>query len=128
MKNTAPFFQLVCVGLLAFAACAPTPDRAAQSDDKKPPLFSVDQEASGPLTLDELKINLPKRLTDAGNTGQERCILETTERLAIEAGDPLTVDPADLEFLSPKYTELGDSYKRIILTQAIITEAFSICT
>ena len=59
---------------------------------------------------------------------RRECIRSEVTRLAQLAGDPETLDPASMEYLSAETWNLLDAFgKRIILTQAITTQALFEC-
>jgi len=77
----------------------------------------------------ELQISIPADL-DAMYTDQMRvCFLAKIEELATHAGDPETLDPKKVAFLPTDGTweELPRSSKRLILAQAIVSRAATLC-
>lgn len=62
---------------------------------------------------------------------QRVCVLGEIEKRAHVAGDPETLDPASVEFLSAVSTDTWNALdafgKRIILAQAITTKALFFC-
>lgn len=88
-----------------------------------------DLDATGPLTPDEFQTQFIERLGDALTREEKECILREAVRLADDAGDPATLDPAAISFLP-----VGDTWnildpfgKRLILGQAITTQAMFTC-
>ena len=94
----------------------------------------IDFDASGPLTPAEIQAAV-ERIEDSleskeNSLADERreCLRSEVGRLARMAGDPATLNPADLDYLSAETWYLLDAYgKRIILTQAITTRAMFDC-
>ena len=94
----------------------------------------LDIDATGPLTAEEIQAaveGIEKSLgsPDAPLRNERReCMRREVERLARVAGDPETLDPASMEYLSAETWNLLDAFgKRIILTQAITTQAMFDC-
>ncbi len=92
------------------------------------------RNATGPLADEEIQAaivrmdqsyeQLEKSLTDE----HRECVLKTLERRATDAGDPETLDPATVEFLTSETWYLLDaSAKRIFLAQALMSEALFSC-
>lgn len=97
--------------------------------DNRPVLQpSMDLDASGPLTREEFETQYIDRLGDALTANERECVLRASEQRAVSAGDPETVDPADVAFLTPETWNNLDAFgKRLILAQAIVTEALFDC-
>jgi hypothetical protein len=74
--------------------------------------------------MDQSYDQMEKSLTDE----HRECVLATLERRAAEAGDPEGLDPATVEFLTSDTWYLFDaSAKRILLAQALVSEAMFSC-
>jgi len=90
----------------------------------------LDVNATGPLTLDEVQAAVD-RLGESVTEEQRVCVLGEIEKRAHVAGDPETLDPASVEFLSAVSTDTWNALdafgKRIILAQAITTKALFFC-
>ena len=83
--------------------------------------------ATGPLTQNELQTVID-RLGGSLTVEQKECALGEVEKRAQVAGDPETLDPASVEFLTAEtWYELDEFGKRIILVQAIVTKALFVC-
>ena len=94
------------------------------------PVLQPDQDldASGPLTLDEVQLRFIDPMDDTLTSEQKTCVLGEVARRARMAGDPETLDPANVEFLSAgSWSQLDSFGKRLILAQAITTKAFFVC-
>lgn len=93
------------------------------------PFFSVDQNGIGPLTMSELQINIPSAIDKYLSNEDRSCALKAIERLAMEAGDPETLNSSSVAYLPDQETwsQLTSSNKRIILAQAITSRAFAVC-
>lgn len=87
----------------------------------------INTSATGPLTSEEIKTFL-KRLGDSVTDDQKACAQVESVKRANDAGDPDTLDPDRLDYLPSSSWHVLDSYmKRIILTQAITTDAMFAC-
>lgn len=88
----------------------------------------LDVDAAGPLTLLEIQNLSIHHVEGSLTAGQLECILEEAERLATIAGDPETLDPASLEFLSAgTWSQLDAFGRRLMLAQSITTKALFSC-
>ncbi len=98
-------------------------------EDNRPVLQpSMDFDAAGPLMREEFETQYIDRLGDALTPSQRECVLRASEKRAVTAGDPETVDPASVAFLSPEtWNDLDAFGRRLILGQAIVTEALFDC-
>lgn len=86
-----------------------------------------DLEATGPLTPEEIDAAI-QRLGDTLADDREACVLEEVRKRAQAAGDPELLDPASVEFLTSETWHALDGFgKRLMLTQAITTEALFYC-
>ena len=96
----------------------------------EPPFYNVDRRGTGPLTMEELQINFPSELRAQLSTAQQDCILTKVEELIAAAGDPATLNPADVNFLPTDRTwdDLTQFGRRSILAQAVISHAAVLCT
>lgn len=88
----------------------------------------------GPLTEEEIQAAVDRmdqsydRLGKSLTEEHRGCVLAELERGAGDAGDPETLDPASVEFLTPEtWCLLDASAKRIFLAQAITSKAFFFC-
>lgn len=87
----------------------------------------LDFDATGPLNLDEIEAAMG-RLGEGLAKDQRECVRRESEMRARDAGNPETLDPANVEFLTAETWDVLDAFgKRLILTQAIITEALFLC-
>jgi hypothetical protein len=88
----------------------------------------LDLDATGPLTIQELEAQFIGPMDGTLTEAQRECVLEEAGKLAQIAGDPEAVDPASLDFLPAETWEPLDEYaKRLVLKQAITTEALFTC-
>lgn len=86
-----------------------------------------DVDATGPLTLDEIQAAIG-RLGETLAEDQKECVLGEVEKGAPDAGDPETLDPENVEFLTAEtWNELDAFGKRLVLTMAITTKALFVC-
>lgn len=89
---------------------------------------SFDLNASGPLTLDELQTLFLDGMEDVLKDENRACVLNEVELLASRYGDPETLDPAEIDYLSADTWQVLDGFsKRLILGQAIVTDASFTC-
>lgn len=97
--------------------------------DNRPDLQPyLDVNARGPLTSDEIETRFIDPFFESLTAEQRACVLAEVESLALDAGDPETLDPANVDFLSPEpWNNLDPFGKRLILAQAITTKALFIC-
>jgi hypothetical protein len=87
----------------------------------------IDANATGPLTEGELKAAVD-RLGEPVAGEQKECVLDEVERRAMIAGDPETLDPASVEFLTAATWDDLDAFaKRLFLAQAITSQALFAC-
>ena len=87
----------------------------------------LDFDAAGPLTPDEIQAAVD-RFGESLAEEQRKCILGEVERRAHRAGDPETLDPANVEYLTAGTWDALDAFgKRLILAQAITTSALFNC-
>ncbi len=125
------------VTLVALTGCGdstspePPPRAKYEVPPGEKPIFQVDADARGQLTMDELQLSIPKRIAERLTSEQARCVYREVRLLADAAGDPRTLDPADVTFLADNdpadWHALKPHPKRVILAQAIVSEAFQIC-
>jgi hypothetical protein len=86
-----------------------------------------DVEATGPLTADEVQAAID-RLGETLAEDQRECVVGEVKKRAHDAGDPETLDPGSLEFLTAEsWDELDAFSKRLFLTVAISTKALFVC-
>lgn len=100
----------------------------ADGPDEKP-FYTVGKRTRGPLTLEELQINIPAELDSMLTTRKRNCFIEKIGELAEQAGDPETLDPADVAYLPTDGTwdELTFYGRRNLLAQAIVSRAIIFC-
>ncbi|MEO1203344.1 MAG: hypothetical protein AAFX10_11585, partial [Pseudomonadota bacterium] len=115
--------------LLAASAC--TQEDSAEtvdSDIDELPYFVVDNDAVGPLTLEELNINVPARVALHWSDSKMSCFLAAVERRAADAGDPETLNPDDLPYwetqdTTEQWPRFTPHMRRVLLAQAVISWA-----
>ena len=106
---------------------------ASDSDtDNKRPFFVVDPNATGPLTMEELQINVPERIANDLNDRELNCYLQTIDREITEAGDPSAINPEQMTHWDGKvslsdWAQLSAYQQRMLLAQAIIGGAMGGC-
>ncbi len=121
-----------CLFLLTMlCACSDTGSTGGGAEE--PPFFQAKRFGSGPLTLAELKIDIPDEIERDMSEAQKACFLEAVERRAEEAGDPADIDPDSLVYwdgnVSKEDWQKHDRYmQRILLAQGVISWAMIDCT
>ena len=110
---------LLCVGLLVLCAC---------SKPEGTPIFSVDLDATGPLSVAELSINYQDNSISDFSSTQRACVTKELGERVATAGDPVLLDPTTVEFIPEEtWPELDAQGKRMILAQVIVTKALFVC-
>lgn len=98
---------------------------------EEPPLFVIDRNATGPLTMAELQIHIPANLRAQLSEKKQACWLREIESMIAQAGDPATLDPGSIEYLGntdiEAWSELQPYMKRALVAQAITSEAITLC-
>lgn len=123
----------VLLFLVFVTACTDTaPVETEESAAEAPPFFNADRNATGPLTLDELQINIPDEIDITLSDRKRACFFEAVGRRANEAGDPADLDPDDFPYWSgevdqDEWSEHSKHMQRILLAQAIISWAMGDC-
>ncbi|MEM5515733.1 hypothetical protein WNY37_02155 [Henriciella sp. AS95] len=120
---------VLCAMMLAACSAETGTKAQGQQASDEPPFYTVYRNGTGPLTMEELQINIPVEL-DAIYTDKTRaCFLAKVEALAAEAGDPERLDPADVAFLPTDGTweQLSRFHRRNLLAQAIVSRAGGLC-
>ena len=94
----------------------------------------LDLDATGPLTAGEIEAAIDRLDVSYDQLGKSltgeyrKCVLAEAEKRAHNAGDPETLDPGSVEFLTADSWYALDAFsKRIILAQAIMSKALFIC-
>jgi hypothetical protein len=87
----------------------------------------IDEDATGPLTDDELEAAVD-RLGETVTREQRVCVQGEVKQRAKAAGDPETLDPANVEFFTAgTWDDLDAFAKRLFLAQAITSQALFAC-
>ncbi|MFK8052834.1 MAG: hypothetical protein AB8F65_07645 [Woeseiaceae bacterium] len=107
-----------------------TDEFLAELNAKEPPMFLIDQDAVGPLTMNELQVDLPSSVERRLSKRKQACFMEQVEKLVAEAGDPETLDPEALSYLYPKeqWPSVSSQARRGLLAQAVMSHALNECT
>lgn len=132
-----PFETLfLCILLVSCGAADKDPGSASEENQRQtetpaeePPMFNIDPSAKGPLTMEELQLDLPSELESELSRSQQACFFKQVEEMVAEAGDPETLDPTSVTFLNgqSQWPQLAARAKRAILAQALTSEAIQIC-
>jgi len=100
----------------------------SREDGPETPMFVVDPDARGPLTLEELKVSFENEVGRQLSSREQECVLREVAERAFSAGDPEALDPATVEFIPVDQWDGLDAHgKRIILAQVILTKSFFEC-
>ena len=110
------------------AAQQVAPESVSLERDEKP-FFTVGKRTKGPLTLEELQINIPQDVASHMTQDQRACFVRQIGVLAAQAGDPETLDPGDVAFLPTdgSWDDVSIYGRRGLLAQAIISRAIAGC-
>lgn len=85
-------------------------------------------DRTGPLTMEEVNANFLSRMELEKTDEEWQCILREVETRIQAAGDPETLDPTTIAMLpAESWDDLDPFGKRLILMQAITTQAFFAC-
>ena len=114
---------LSCLFLLS--ACS-----GDESGAEEPPFFTADRNATGPLTLAELQIDIPDDVEKW--MSKKSCFMHAVERRAQEAGDPAAIDPDDFPYWGGNVDRETRSrhskhIQRVLLAQGIVSWAMMDC-
>ena len=116
---------IVLVAPVVWALYQASPVLFSDSED---PTMGYVFDATGPLTLAEVRTNLIDRMDDQPEGDEQECVFREVEERSRAAGDPETLDPVTVDFLPVDNWDLLDAEgRRIILTQVITTKAFFEC-
>ena len=99
---------------------------------EEPPFFTADKNATGPLTLAELQIDIPDDVEKWMSESKKSCFMDAVERRALEAGDPAAIDPDDFPYWGGNvdrgtWSRHGKHMQRVLLAQAIVSWAMMDC-
>jgi len=131
MRYFCLLFQLLFIVLLV--SCSDKESEESRKDlSEEAPFFVVDRNATGPLTLAELQINIPTKINAELTESRRSCFFDSVERRAFEAGDPASLDPDDFPYWNGKisradWSQQSNHMKRVLLAQAIISWAMADC-
>lgn len=123
--------MLACLVILA--ACSDNASSGAHDEaSDEPPFFVADRNATGPLTLDELQIDIPDDVERWMTDSKKVCFFDAVERRAIEAGDPADIDPDDFpywggEVSREEWSQHSSYIQRVLLAQAVVSWAMMDC-
>ena len=124
---------LLLFATIALVACSgPDSDRPDDSPAEEPPFFTVDENATGPLTLAELQIDIPSDVERWMSKDKKACFMNAVERRAQEAGDPASLDPNDFPYWGGNVDQEEWSghtrhIQRVLLAQAVVSWAMMDC-
>ena len=131
MRYLYLLFQLLFMVMLV--SCSGQESGESDNDlAEEAPFFVVDRDATGPLTLAELQINIPKEISDELTEDRRSCFFDSVKRRALEAGDPASLDPDDFPYWNGElsradWSRQSNRMKRVLLAQAIISWAMIDC-
>lgn len=95
------------------------------------PLYTVDPNATGPLTFAELRVNF-SALDDPMSERDRRCVKKAIERRSRELGDPASYQPEDYDYhngqtSNAQWQAFGNRVQRALLAQVVVTYAVFDC-
>ena len=131
MRYVYLIFQLLFI-VVVVSCSAQEQGETGNEMAEEAPFFVVDRNATGPLTLAELQINIPKEISDELTEDRRSCFFDSVKRRALEAGDPASLDPDDFPYWNGELSEAdwsrqSNPMKRVLLAQAIISWAMIDC-
>ena len=103
---------------------------ATQQYPALPDFFSVDGDATGPLTLSELRIQFPIALSRYFSDEDRECFDREVEWRAADLGDPLTMDPIRRVLLASSQAQweaMSNADKRLQLARYVTSMALHAC-
>ena len=114
--------------LVILAACSDIVSSGADDESAdEAPFFVADRNATGPLTLDELQIDIPDKVERWMTDSKKACFLEAVERRAIEAGDPANVDPDDFPYWGGKVSREDWSQHSAYMQRVLLAQGTEEC-
>jgi len=131
MRYVYLIFQLLFI-VVVVSCSAQEQGETGNEMAEEAPFFVVDRNATGPLTLAELQINIPQEISDELTEDRRSCFFDSVKRRALEAGDPASLDPDDFPYWNGELSEAdwsrqSNRMKRVLLAQAIISWAMIDC-
>ena len=124
LRNSALLLTALLLG-----ACSSGNDDSAVEE---PPFFTAGKDATGPLTMAELQIDIPNDVERWMSNDMKACFMNAVERRAAEACDPADIDPNDFPYWGgnvdkEKWSSHGKHMQRVLLAQAIVSWAMLDC-
>ena len=119
--------------LVILTACSDTVSSGADDEaSDEAPFFVADRNATGPLTLNELQIDIPDDVERWMTDSKKACFFDAVERRAIEAGDPADIDPDDFPYWGGEvsrddWSQHSSYMQRVLLAQGIVSWAMMDC-
>ena len=131
MRYVYLIFQLLFI-VVVVSCSAQEQGETGNEMAEEAPFFVVDRNATGPLTLAELQINIPQEISDELTEDRRSCFFDSVKRRALEAGDPASLDPDDFPYWNGElsradWSRQSNRMKRVLLAQAIISWAMIDC-
>ncbi len=122
---------LVWIGLISLLLAACEKEEAVPMGQPGEPLYTVDPNATGPLTFAELRINF-SALDDPMSERERRCVKEAIESRAQELGDPASFQPEDHDYhggqtSNAQWQAFDNRVQRTLLGQVVVTYAIFDC-
>ncbi|RZV37593.1 MAG: hypothetical protein EX272_05065 [Chromatiales bacterium] len=123
---------LLYAAMLLVACSGSESDNPNDASAEEPPFFTADKNATGPLTLAELQIDIPKDVEKWMTESKKSCFMDAVERRAREAGDPAAINPDDFPYWGgnvdrEKWSQHSNHIQRVLLAQAIVSWAMMDC-
>ena len=122
---------LVWIGLVPLLLAACEKEEPVPMGQPGTPLYTVDPNATGPLTFAELRINFTA-LDDPMTERERRCVKRAIERRSEELGDPASYQPEDHDYhggqtSNAQWQAFDDRARRGLLAQVVVTYAIFDC-
>ncbi len=124
-------FCLLWIGLVLLSLAACEQQGAVPAGQPRDPMYTVDPNATGPLTFAELRVNFAA-LDHPMSERQRRCVRKAIERRAQELGDPASYQPEDHDYhggqtSNAQWQAFSNREQRGLLAQVVVTYAFFDC-
>ena len=123
---------LLWVGLMPLLLPACEQEEPVPMGQPGDPMYTVNPDASGPLTFTELRVNFTA-IDEPMSERQRRCVKKAIERRAQEMGDPASYQPEDYDYhgghtSNAQWQAFNKREQRGLLAQVVVTYAFLDCT
>ena len=122
---------LMWFGLAVFLLAACEKEEPVPEGPAGEPLFTIDPDATGPLTFEELRMNFAALENPLSERGR-RCVKRKIERRAEELGDPASYQPEEYDYhggntSNAEWQAFDNRVQRVLLAQVVVTYAIFDC-